>query len=870
MRRHLERVLASGSLSSSPRLSQFLRYVVEKSLTGATDELKEYTVGVEVFDRGDSFDPRTDTIVRVQARRLRLKLEEYYRAEGRSEPVRIEVPKGGYTPYFRWIADPTSESARVASAERYGLPIPRTSLVGREVELEALEGLLRAPDTRLATVTGVGGSGKTRLAVETGWRISADFPGGVFFAPLAAAEDLDVARAIVARTLGLSLGSQLRIDEALFKHLKSSVNVPTLLLLDNLEHLEGAPTLVSGLIDACPSLRILATSRAVLRIYGEHEFLLPPLQAPTEHDLQSLDALAKNPAVQLLVERGKAVNRTLGLTRQNAAAIGEICRRLDGLPLAIELAAAHCKTLRPAALLSRLKTPLDFLADGPRDVPKRQQTLRATLDWSYSLLTESEQRLFRRLSVLPAACTLESAEVVADASCDLGAAVHPGLHALVDKNLMYCTEPLEEEPRFAMLQTVREYGLEKLSEAGEGDTVLSALAAYTIVLAEEIPTDDPETQDAAWMARCEAEYPNMVAAVDWLIAQKNAEWASRACLGLFRYWERRYFFTDGRKYFEALLKLPDLKPEARALATSSKASLICLQGDIQNGLRMYDEGLELFREMGDVRGIAREANGLAVAHRRQGDLVRAQGFFEEALQACRDLGDEAQIASILSNLADVAGQSGNSKRAGELIEQALGIFRKVEYLPGVAWSLNQMGDHARRENDFETAKTRYDQALEVFQQVGHRMGVGRCLQDLAELACAQSDFLAAKPMFECALDHFVAMKHDRGIGMLLDRLAGVQATLRQPAAALTLAGAASSSRESAGATERPWSPAEHALREQTLDSAQAQLDEVAAEEAWEQGRTMGLSAALDYARALDWTVHDGQGRTSVRKFSAGS
>jgi len=239
---------------------------------------------------------------------------------------------------------------------------------------------------------------------------------------------------------------------------------------------------------------------------------------------------------------------------------------------------------------------------------------------------------------------------------------------------------------------------------------------------------------------------------------------------------------------------------------------------------MYEQGLELFREMGDVRGIAREANGLAVAHRRQGKL------------------------------ADVAGQSGDSARAAELIEEALGIFRELEYMPGVAWSFSHMGDQARRENDFETAKVRYEEALELFRSLGHRMGVGRCLQDLAELACVQEDFSTAKPMFECALDHFVAVKHDRGLCMLLDRMSSAQVRLFRPAPALTLAGAASTLRESAGAKERPWASSEQALREKTLEAARSQLDDEAAKDSWEQGRVMERSEALEYARRLDWTV----------------
>jgi hypothetical protein len=392
----LNRILDSASFVKATVLTRLLRHLVERTLDGAAGELKEYSLGVEVFDR-DTFDPRVDTIVRVQARRLRARLAEYYAAAGRFDPIRIEIPLGGYTATLhaqrtgnaRTGAGSTDDALAVPAAPAPiasdRLPASRTPLIGREQDLRAISSLLRNPDIRLVTLTGAGGSGKTRLAIEAARALLDQFPGGVRMLLLAPLADPASAIAALARTLGLRQTGGIPMDDALPEHVARSTTTPTLLLLDNFEHVLDAAPVVGRLLEASVHLKVLATSRAALRLYGE--FDCPVLPFPRPDPAMSPERIAAHPAVQLFVQRAQASQHGFQLTPGNAGTLAEICGRLDGLPLAIELAAA-----------------LDFLTDGPRDLPARQLTLRSTIDWSHRLLSPSEQVLFRRVALFAGGC----------------------------------------------------------------------------------------------------------------------------------------------------------------------------------------------------------------------------------------------------------------------------------------------------------------------------------------------------------------------------------------------------------------------------------------------------------------------------------
>ncbi len=546
VRAQVAKILRSPVFSNALMLSRLLGYLVERYLEGSADRLKEYSLGVEVFNRGEAFDPRTDTIVRVQARTLRRKLEEYYGAEGRADPIVIEVPKGHYVvtlrsapshPHdltqhlvenFETYRGPIDALRQMVGAQPHALPAPLTPLIARERELAAVKQLVLREGVRLVTLTGAGGSGKTRVGLQVAMDLIDEFPGGLYFLALAPITDPGIVASAIAQVLEVRHTGDKPLAAALQDHVRLLVHTPALLFLDNFEHLLAAAPLVVGLLEACAWLKVLVTSRAPLHVYGEHEYLVLPLPLPELQQRGSLEVLSKNPAVTLFVQRAAAVRSDFTLTEENSHGVAEICCRLDGLPLAIELAAARIKMLPPVAMLARLQSRLELLTCGTTDLPARQQTLRRTIDWSHDLLNTAEQKLFRRVSVFAGGCSLEAVEAVCNTRHDLEIDVLEGMASLVDKNLMQQVEQKNVEVRFTMLETIREYGLDRLAASGEKEVTQRAHAAYCMVLAEEGNPSLTTAEKTNWLALCDTEHDNLRAALEWLIASENYEWASLA------------------------------------------------------------------------------------------------------------------------------------------------------------------------------------------------------------------------------------------------------------------------------------------------------------------------------------------------------
>lgn len=856
VREQLFRILRSPILDKAPSLSRFLTYLVEHALAGNPKSLTEYSLGVDVFDRGESFDPTSDTIVRVQARRLRSRLEKYYATEGRADPVWIELLKGQYAVVCR-TAEATPYSSICAQSQdlpqvRTGLlpplPLPAacTSFVGREKELADVKDLLRGEHVRLLTLTGAGGSGKTRLALRAAAEIKEEFSGGVYMVPLSSVTDPATVASTIAQVVGLAYTGGMPVPEALQLYLRLSVPSPTLLFLDNFEQVVAAAPLLSALLANCPLLKIFVTSRALLDLSGEYVYPVPPLAAPDPKQLLPAEELIRNPAVTLFAQRAAAVDVDFTLREDNIHAVAEICSRLDGLPLAIELAAARVKILPPAAMLVRLGHSLDILTCGQRDLPARQQTLRSTIDWSHSLLSAAEQTLLRRLAVFTGGCTLESAEAVCNTRRDLDIDVLDGMSSLLNKNLLDRSDQQNGEGRFTMLQTIREYALERLKAGGEEEFTRRAHAAYCIVLAEQGAAQVAEEDRATWLAIWDAEYDNLRDALDWLIETESGEWALRLGTALFAYWERREHLAEGRARLEAILKMNSVASRTRERARTAWYAGIFAdkQGDFPRAIRLNKESLSIFRELDDRKGIAAQLGYLAHALHQAGNVAEARSFFEQSLAACRELKDPAAIATTLSNFAEFVAAQGEYLLARSLFEEALSLFRQLGNGSSVGWSLNHLGDVAFDEKDFAEASRFYHEGYEAFRRAGDRWGIARSLADLGRLASEKNDQKGARSLFETALRVFAELGHIRGIARVMEGLACVAVREGNRDKAVTLCAAAEGLRQRVGAPKRPAETAQlaHILEPARRDRDQAAIDALCAE-----GFHMPLEEAMHYA-----------------------
>jgi predicted ATPase/transcriptional regulator with XRE-family HTH domain len=733
-----------------------------------------------------------------------------------------------------------------AQRNRTNLPAQLTQLIGREREVAQLCALLRRRDVRLATLSGPGGIGKTCLALQVAAELLDDFADGVVFVDLAPISDPALVVGTIAEALGLKEAAGQPLIETLKRHLRAR---ELLLLLDNFEQVVDAAPVLAELLKAAHALKLLVTSRTILHLSGEYEFIVPSLTLPDSHHLPPLDQLSQYAAVALFIERARAVKADFQLTTANAPAVAEICRHLDGLPLAIELAAARIKLFAPEELLVRLHQRLPLLTGGPRDMPARQQTLRATIDWSYQLLNHAEQTLFTRLAVFVGGWTLHAVEAVCSPAGDLGIAIVDGLQSLLDHSQLRQVAAPDGAPRFRRLETIREYALERLAASGEEVALRQRHAEYFLTLAERAEPELRGVEQATWLARLEVDYDNLRAALGWAARRDDVELGARLGAALWRFWMARGLWSEGWAHLAELLPetpadaLPRTAVWAKVL--QGRAVLAFYLGDHATASQLFEHTLARFRELRDQSGIAWTLIYYGWQINDDGDPLAARPLLEEGLAICRELGDRQGIGWTLGCLGLGALYLGEHMAARAMLEEGLAMCRAAADRWSTAWTLHLLGMVLGQLGDTMAGIALQQESREISRALGDRRNMAYTLMAQGYLTIDLGEYAEAHHLLAEALRLQYEIGAQWGMAFTLWFSAVLSAAEGQAERAVCVESAALRLIETIGV----------ALPVATLgrfmDRLQLSRQTLSADghaRAWTQGRAMTLEQAIAYAR----------------------
>jgi predicted ATPase/class 3 adenylate cyclase/Tfp pilus assembly protein PilF len=721
------------------------------------------------------------------------------------------------------------------------LPMQLTSFIGRQKELSELQDLLKS--THLLTLTGPGGSGKTRLALQVASEMIDQFRNGVFFIALAPISDPRLVASAIAQPLGIKETAGRSIADNLQEYLRGK---SLLLILDNFEQVISAAPFVAQLLATCHELRILITSREGLRISGEQEYPVPPLVLPDLAGPLSNESLSQYPAVELFVQRAKAAKPDFRITNETAPVIAEICHRLDGLPLAIELAAARIRLFSPRTMLDRLANRLEFLSGGARDLPARQQTLRNAIAWSYDLLDEKEQRLFRRLSVFVSGCMIDAVEALAEDPLER-ISILGELGSLVDKSLLRQIDDAQGEPRFMMLELLHEFGLEQLAASGEQESIRLWHAQFFLLLAEQAESKLESAEQLEWVNRMEQEHDNLRSALTWsMTADSGREICVRLATTLGLFWEVRGYFSEGRERVSAVLATDAAQGQtlARSRLLARAAELAYRQSDYPATIAFAEESLEISRKIEDKQGIASALIKLGNAATEVGDYKTASAYLEECLGIWRVLDDRHGTARALISSGWVALRAGDDQLAKARLEEALSISRDLGDTRSIGFELSGLGEVALRQGDYASATRLLEESLALRRQLGNKWGVGVSLGTLGWVAICQGDWARAAERLGESLQVRHEIGDKGGSAWCLERLAEIALAHKKSEKAVRLLGAAAALRISIGSVIDPADQAEY---ENKLTTLRTQLGISRFGTLWDEGHALPLEEAIRHS-----------------------